>query len=919
MSEGVRTEPPILADAELCILDGSPEALRFAGERAGRGKRVLVAVKETYLGGRMCAGLAYEADAAMRGFFPEDVIKNGFLQPDAAKRYMEDWCLDRGIRILYGIYPVDCQRQEGDGRRLLRVAAKGGLFGIRCRELLGAQTLPGGRGLYRVHIGGVPGKRTGTLWEEAGSSLRSDGSCGYLTVELPFCDTTPEHLVLAAQKAEEAFRCAQLQIPELELGRFAERIERIDAAGTADGRPEAAPPDGERRVKFQSGSGLLGSGGLFESEVRARVRRCQVLVIGGGTAGAMAALYAARLGADTVLIEPNFVLGGTATAGGVSTYWFGTRFSEVREIDRLTADVQERLHVSKKEGIWSGCDDFHPGIRGQVLMEQCLRAGVDIRLGELCFGAVMEEGKERRCRGAVTAGDGRAAAYLAELVIDATGDGDAAVFAGADFVYGSGRDCFTYWASLAQYTDARRYQNNFSSMTVCADPEDVTRFILAGRRRGAQTCEHGIYVSMRESRHVRGKSTVTLKDLMQFRTYPDALYTCYSNYDPKGKLDADAVYCGYLPPQARIQIPLGALLPCDAQGRRIGGLYVAGKAISATHNVFPSIRMQPDLMHQGAVLGALCAACAARGCGPEELSQGERRQILSAVTDDCLEPPGKRTELWRQALRLGADSRTHWVDVPFTYTETEEREVSALITAKAEEALPLLKKRLREDRQAPAGGTPASREERENAGEGEPLRIRLACCCLWHGCTDYLGEVIAYVLRELSGERLPERTGSVMCAQLLPDHGVMPETVYRMNLLGMSGKPEILPVFERALTLLLLEERDYTDIRKGIFHYVESFARAAEHSGDESWIPLLERLVRLPEFEQAAREEDDTGLLTERLLMLRLILLRALAGLGSETGRDGLLRMSRSRIRALALSARMALSAPGSRRTEKVW
>ncbi len=60
-----------------------------------------------------------------------------------------------------------------------------------------------------------------------------------------------------------------------------------------------------------------------------------------------------------------------------------------------------------------------------------------------------------------------------------------------------------------------------------------------------------------------------------------------------------------LPPQVHIEIPLSALLPCDGSGGRIEGLYVAGKAVSATRNVFPSIRMQPDLMHQGAVLEAL--------------------------------------------------------------------------------------------------------------------------------------------------------------------------------------------------------------------------------------------------------------------------------------------------------------------------
>jgi len=43
-----------------------------------------------------------------------------------------------------------------------------------------------------------------------------------------------------------------------------------------------------------------------------------VLVIGGGTAGTIAAIQAARAGAATALIERGGQLGGTATVGGVA-------------------------------------------------------------------------------------------------------------------------------------------------------------------------------------------------------------------------------------------------------------------------------------------------------------------------------------------------------------------------------------------------------------------------------------------------------------------------------------------------------------------------------------------------------------------------------------------------------------------------
>ena len=47
---------------------------------------------------------------------------------------------------------------------------------------------------------------------------------------------------------------------------------------------------------------------------------CDVLVIGGGTAGFPAAINAARNGVNVILAEKNGYLGGTATAGLIGTF-----------------------------------------------------------------------------------------------------------------------------------------------------------------------------------------------------------------------------------------------------------------------------------------------------------------------------------------------------------------------------------------------------------------------------------------------------------------------------------------------------------------------------------------------------------------------------------------------------------------------
>ena len=52
-------------------------------------------------------------------------------------------------------------------------------------------------------------------------------------------------------------------------------------------------------------------------ETKTKSIETDILVVGGGTAGTIAAIQAARAGAKTVLVEFGSQLGGTTTTGGV--------------------------------------------------------------------------------------------------------------------------------------------------------------------------------------------------------------------------------------------------------------------------------------------------------------------------------------------------------------------------------------------------------------------------------------------------------------------------------------------------------------------------------------------------------------------------------------------------------------------------
>lgn len=839
------------------------EGCRLARDK----KRVLLAVSGSCLLPELCDTFSWQADPETAAFFPEEVRDGNFLHPDRTKVYLEDLCHKLGIELLYGVIFLDCV-SWGD-RKIARFAAKGGIFGVECERI------------FFEEAGQTP-KTWGHPWEYR-TLLQKEGHDGFELLTVTACAVSgpmpaAEVLNHLQEKAMRAFAQKKQEDPSLVLGRFAPLMKSAY----------------DREITLAECTGTGKSAVVYKS--------CEVLVVGGGTAGALAALHAARGGAATVLVEPQYVLGGTSTVGGVSTYWFGNRYRAVREIDQETDRYMQQLGLPRRKGIWSDSDDFHPGVRAWVLQRLCLEAGVQIYYGQLCYGAVCSEGAEGRVlRSALTAGDSGVIRFDAKVFLDATGDGDLAVYAGADFVYGSARDSFTYWASLAQYTGVNTYQNNFSTMVVAADPADMTRFIIQARKRGENTFDHGRYVSMRESRHIRTQKMLDLRDLMCFRTYPDALYTCYSNYDPKGKLDADCVYCGILPPQVQIQIPLSSLLACDGKNRRIEGLYVLGKAVGATHNVFPSIRMQPDLMHQGAVMGGLAAASLSMGLLPEQLSDAQRYTLLHQLSDDPLTLPAGRTDVAAAVNGLQKNSRTHWVDVLFTDTWQVQEDSLVVLLADASKALPALKRRLAQERD-------------------EDLRQLLIGFCIWHGCNDAVQEYADRIQEKLAGNVLPGRTASTMCTQLLPDHGVMPELVYQLNLLGLSGSDEALPVLERVLFLLKVQQRNYQEIRDGMYHYIETFAYAAEHGGQREWIPLLHSLLELPELEQAADMRDDGSLMTERFWILRLILCRSLVRLSDERGKKALEGMLSCPCKAIRMSAQKALEEWGAGvRTQKIW
>jgi len=184
-----------------------------------------------------------------------------------------------------------------------------------------------------------------------------------------------------------------------------------------------------------------------------------------------------------------------------------------------------------------------------------------------------------------------AVAVKSKIVIDATGDGDVAAFAGAPFVLGSEHNRVLLWYATRRQVKPGPTQSVFQSTVDVSNIEDYTRSVLVGLRTGGDDLhDHQPYLAPRESRHIFGEVVTTLTDNLTFREWKDVINIHRSNTDMKGYHSSDWFRIGLIPPNLSIEIPYRAIIPKDEEN-----VIVTGKAISTTHDSFPAIRMQHDL------------------------------------------------------------------------------------------------------------------------------------------------------------------------------------------------------------------------------------------------------------------------------------------------------------------------------------
>ena len=168
---------------------------------------------------------------------------------------------------------------------------------------------------------------------------------------------------------------------------------------------------------------------------------CDVLVAGGGPAGTAAAVQAARLGADVILLERSGMLGGVATSGLMSHWTGNTRGGIYEEILDRSADFPHDRSAAIGDHGEARQIINHERLR-TALLEMCVEAKAKVRLYSWVTRPILDASADGlpRVSGAFTEGKEGCKAIRSKITVDATGDGDVAAAAGVPFHKGREQD-----------------------------------------------------------------------------------------------------------------------------------------------------------------------------------------------------------------------------------------------------------------------------------------------------------------------------------------------------------------------------------------------------------------------------------------------------------------------------------------------
>lgn len=416
---------------------------------------------------------------------------------------------------------------------------------------------------------------------------------------------------------------------------------------------------------------------------------CDVLVCGGGVAGTMAAVAAARNGAQVVLAERYGFLGGNATAGAVAQFNSWQTAAGRRVVAGLAQEVVERLRAKGGAGahevfvMSTGHKmdrvEYAPEVLKLVLDEMVLEAGVQ----PLLHASLLDVSSAgRRVETVRLLTKGGVMAVRPRVLIDTSGDMDALRQAGARFLaleegealqpatmmFRFGPVDFKVFDALSKAEIAALAKQGYASGALARaalhssrDPYsqdgwfnisrlavDATDALalgkaeMEGRQQAWRAAEYlrakvpgcqggrlqafGTQVGIRETRRMEGDHVMTAQELLQPVHFDDAIAAGAYPIDIHPAAGGELEYRA-LGEDHAYEIPYRSLIPTT-----LDNALVAGRGLSATHEALAAVRVMTISMAVGQAAGT-AAAIACKSAQPAAVRNVAMAQLQATLRD----------------------------------------------------------------------------------------------------------------------------------------------------------------------------------------------------------------------------------------------------------------------------------------------
>jgi hypothetical protein len=401
-----------------------------------------------------------------------------------------------------------------------------------------------------------------------------------------------------------------------------------------------------------------------------------ICVLGAGISGVSAALEAARLGCDVVLVDGAPAIGGQAIGSIIGTiiglYTHGPNAYQLTHgiADEIIADLTAEGSLLRLEGS-TVLFQYNEVRLGRWMERKLEEAGVKVLVGAVLTGV---DFTKRRIRGLELVTRYGLVRLAARGFVDASGDATLCYEAGLrvrepkEPVYGSlnflieGYDAVavkeldmpavrerlkTHGAShglvrhdgwLMPFADQGFMLANITHMETPLDPLGAAQMVFEGRRQADGTLQFlrsefpKIFANarirtygnpgVRQTRWIVGRRQLTLEDIRKNDRPADAVARCAWSVELHAS--AELVHWEQFPPGHVYYIPLGCMVPAGANN-----VVAAGRCVDADSHALSAIRVMGPCIAMGAA-----AAHALHLAGSSSLAKIDLRALQQSLRDN---------------------------------------------------------------------------------------------------------------------------------------------------------------------------------------------------------------------------------------------------------------------------------------------